>query len=125
MNPNERVCDVRNHFNLTLEAFGKRLGVTKVAISNIEKGNRSLTDQMCRAICREFGVNEVWLLTGEGEMLNELSKKEMISEFFADVLTDPEDSFRVRFVEALSQMTVEDWEYIGEMMKRILKKEES
>ncbi len=65
---NERVKELRKELNLTLEKFGERLGVTKVAISNIEKGNRNLTDQMFKAICREFDVNEEWLRDGTGEM---------------------------------------------------------
>ena len=71
MTENERVKEVREVKGLTMERFGERLGVTKVAISNIEKGNRSLTDQMCRAICREFDVNEEWLRDGTGEMFKQ------------------------------------------------------
>ena len=40
----------------------------KNAISAIENGRNSLTDQMTKAICREFGVDYIWLTTGEGEM---------------------------------------------------------
>ena len=68
MNQNNRVTEIRNTLNLTLEKFGDKLGVTKTAISRIEKGERALTDQMAKAICREFGVDYTWLTTGEGEM---------------------------------------------------------
>jgi transcriptional regulator with XRE-family HTH domain len=68
MTQGERIKEVRNTLGLTLEKFGDRLGVTKVAISNIEKGNRNLTEQMTKSICREFGVDYIWLTTGEGEM---------------------------------------------------------
>ena len=68
MNQNNRVKEIRNTLNLTLEKFGDKLGVTKTAISRIEKGERALTDQMAKAICREFGVDYTWLTTGEGEM---------------------------------------------------------
>lgn len=51
---------------MTLEEFGSRLGVSKNAISNIENGRRNLTDQMCKAICREFSVSEEWLRNGIG-----------------------------------------------------------
>lgn len=64
----ERVKEVRKSLGLTLEKFGERLGVGKTAISHIERGNRNLTEQMTKSICREFGVNYVWLTTGEGEM---------------------------------------------------------
>lgn len=65
---NERVKELRKVLNLTMEKFGDRLGVKKNSISQIESGNRSLTDQMFLAICREFSVNEDWLRTGSGEM---------------------------------------------------------
>ena len=66
MEPRERVKELRKTLGLTMEKFGNRLGVTKVAISNIERGNRKLTEQMLRSICREFDVNEDWLRTGVG-----------------------------------------------------------
>ena len=71
MTQGERIKDVRNSFGLTLEKFGEKLGVTKTAISRIEKGERSLTEQMTKSICREFSVDYMWLTTGEGEMFVE------------------------------------------------------
>lgn len=67
MTQGERIKDVRNSLGLTLEKFGEKLGVTKTAISRIEKGERSLTEQMTKSICREFSVDYMWLTTGEGE----------------------------------------------------------
>lgn len=55
-----------------MEKFGAKLGVTKVAISNIEKGNRNLTEQMALAICREYNVNYDWLMNGKKDMFVEL-----------------------------------------------------
>lgn len=71
MTQGERIKDVRNSLGLTLEKFGEKLGVTKTAISRIEKGERSLTEQMTKSICREFSVDYIWLTTGEGEMFVE------------------------------------------------------
>ena len=71
MTQGERIKDVRNSLGLTLEKFGEKLGVTKTAISRIEKGERSLTEQMTKSICREFSVDYMWLNTGEGEMFVE------------------------------------------------------
>lgn len=71
MTQGERIKDVRNSLGLTLEKFGEKLGVTKTAISRIEKGERSLTEQMTKSICREFSVDYMWLSTGEGEMFVE------------------------------------------------------
>ena len=71
MTQGERIKDVGNSLGLTLEKFGEKLGVTKTAISRIEKGERSLTEQMTKSICREFSVDYMWLTTGEGEMFVE------------------------------------------------------
>lgn len=71
MTENERVRELRKTLCLTLEKFGERLGVKKNAISAIENGRNSLTDQMTKAICREFNVDYIWLTTGEGEMFVE------------------------------------------------------
>ena len=75
---------MRTTLNLTLEKFGKRLGVTKVAISNIEKGNRNVTDQMRKSICREYGVNEIWLTSGTGKMFisDEIKEIEIFEKYF-------------------------------------------
>lgn len=67
---NKRIRELRKKLNLTMEKFGGRLGVGKTAISKIEKGDNSLTDQMFKSICREFNVNEEWLRSGYGDMFN-------------------------------------------------------
>ena len=64
----ERLKELRKKLNLTLEQFGKRLGVTKSAASLWESGSRGLSDSTVKLICNEFGVNETWLRTGRGEM---------------------------------------------------------
>lgn len=71
MTQNERVKEVRKSLGLTLEKFGERIGVTRGSMSNIENGNRNLTEQMTKSICREFSVDYMWLTTGEGEMFVE------------------------------------------------------
>ena len=68
MTQNERVKEVRKTLGLTLEKFGERIGVTRGSMSNIENGNRNLTEQMTKSICREFSVDYIWLTTGDGEM---------------------------------------------------------
>ncbi len=68
MEPGDRVKMIRKEAGLTQEKFGERLGVSKVAVSKIERKINSLSDRMCRSICREFNVTKEWLLTGIGEM---------------------------------------------------------
>lgn len=72
MTQGERVREIRNTLKLSLEVFGEKLGVTRAAMSNIERGQRNLTEQMAISICREYNVNYDYLMNGEGEMFDAL-----------------------------------------------------
>ena len=73
----ERIKELRKSLGLTLEEFGKKLGVGKSAISNIENGSRNLTDQMALSIRREFNVREEWLRDGTGDMFEPAALDEL------------------------------------------------
>lgn len=88
MTQGQRIRELRKTLDLTLEKFGKSLGVGKTAISKIEHQENSLTDQMILSICREYGVNENWLRTGEGEMFAKLSPEEEVASYVSDLLED-------------------------------------
>lgn len=68
---NERIKQIRDALNLTLEAFSKPIGITRGALSNIEKGRNNVTEQMVKSICATYNVYEEWLRTGKGEMFSE------------------------------------------------------
>ena len=72
MEQGERIKQIRKSLDLTLEKFGEKLGVGKGAISALENGKRNLTDQMAKAICREYNVNYDYLIYEEGEMFSDL-----------------------------------------------------
>ncbi len=84
MSENDRLREARISLKLSQEKFGERLGVSKVAISLIETGKNSLTDQMRKSVCREFRVNENWLLTGNGNMLDNATEDDFIDTLGLD-----------------------------------------
>lgn len=67
----DRIKEVRKANNLTMEQFGARIGLGKSAVNKIEKGINGTTDQTIQSICREFGISESWLRTGDGPMLDD------------------------------------------------------
>lgn len=67
----DRIKEIRAAKGLTMEQFGARIGLGKSAVNKIEKGINGTTDQTIQSICREFGVSETWLRTGEGQMLDD------------------------------------------------------
>lgn len=119
---NERIKELRKALGLTLERFGEALGVQKSAVSKWERGENSVPDQMFKSICREFDVNEEWLRTGEGKMFKELSRSEKIAVFLTDVLKDEDDSFRKQFIEAFSELDLNDWKVLERICNNIIEK---
>lgn len=114
MTQGERVREVRKSLGLTLEKFGARLGVTKVAISNIEKGNRNLTEQMTKSICREFNVDYGWLTTGSGEMFVD-SDEDFLARVDAILVDENED--RRNMIKTLLYASDEDIEAVSRLVK--------
>lgn len=118
----DRVRELRKTLGLTLERFGDPLGVKKAAISNIENGSRNLTDQMIASICREYGVNEEWLRSGNGEMFVPMDRDEQISKFAGELIKE-DDSFKKRLIEALSKLNEKEWELLEEIAKKLIKRD--
>ena len=123
MTQGERVKEIRKSLNLTLEKFGEKLGVGKTAISKIEKSERSLTDQMFRSICREYSISEEWLRNGSGEMFVSLTRREKIASFLGELMKEADDSYKVRFVEALADLDLEEWEMLEKLAINFIKKD--
>ena len=63
-----RIRQLRKTLGLTQDEFGRRLGVTRGAITNIELDKVEVKPLFLDLICREFNASETWLRTGEGEM---------------------------------------------------------
>ena len=118
--PNERVHKIRKSLDFTLERFGKPLGVSKTAISNIENGNRNLTEQMKRSICREYHVNPAYLEQGVGDMFIEMTTDTLITEWVARVMKDEPESFRKRLVAVMATWSEDDWKCIEKQANAII-----
>lgn len=118
----ERIKKLRtsDELNLTLEKFGERVGVTKTAISKIEKNERNTTDQMFKSICREFNVNPEWLRNGTDDMFLELDEDGIIAGWVGKVLKDKPKSFRKNVISVMSTWTEEDWDWIERQANAII-----
>lgn len=67
----ERIKMIRERFDLTQEEFGERISLSRPQITLMEAGKRQLSERTANDICRVFGVNQEWLIHGEGEMFKE------------------------------------------------------
>ncbi len=107
MTQNERVKEIRQTLKLTLEKVGEPIGLKKSALSLIENGKNSLTDANIKAICREFGVDYIWLTTGEGEMFVE-SDDEFLGRI--DQIMAGENEVRKNMIKTLLYASDDDIE---------------
>ena len=64
----ERIKVVRKALGLSGEAFGKPIGLSRGALSNIERNTNGASDRTIRLICSKYCVDYFWLTEGKGEM---------------------------------------------------------
>ncbi len=119
MTQGERVRNVRKSLDLTLEKFGEKLGVKKNAISQIENGRNSLTDQMTKAICREFNVDYIWLTTGEGEMF--IDSDDMLYEKFDQIMAGENDLHKKLLKWCITSFDDDDLHILEKMINSFIK----
>lgn len=119
----DRIKALRKALSLNQTDFGSKIGVKQSAVAAYESGSRTPLDSVIVSICREFGVNERWLRTGDGEMLMHLSREEEIMRFAATVVRDPSSEFQRRFVSVLARLTPEQWQLMEEMARKLLQEQ--
>lgn len=117
---NERIKELRKFLGLSGEKFGEKLGITRGAVSNIENGSRNVTEQIVKSICREFGVSEQWLRTGEGEMLVPVTQNDKVAQFVANAIKT-DNSFVLSTIEAMADLSPEELKVIEKFMHSLSK----
>lgn len=107
---NDRVAQVITSLGLTKTAFAARLNISQPTVSQICSGRCGVSDRTVSDICEKFGINEIWLRTGVGEMKLPLSQNEQLAKIFADVQVS--DDERARLVKAFASLPPEAYPQI-------------
>ena len=115
---NSRIKELRLRLDLSQEDFGARLGVTKTAISRLESGNRNTTEQMLRAVCREFGSSYLWLTTGEGPMFE--NGDDAALHIMVDRVMASENDRVKQVFKSLGNFTEDDWRQVNDVLDKLL-----
>ena len=123
MTVGERIKQVRITNKMTQAKFGERIKIAGQSVSLLEIGKNNASDQTISLICKEFGISETWLRTGEGEMEIPVNEDEEIADFLSDVLTSKPD-VRRRLISALARLDPEDWDLIERMIEKVSGDEE-
>lgn len=82
----DRIKKLRKELNLTQREFSEQIGSSQNIVANYEIGRRNPSNSVINNICKTFNVSEKWLRTGEGEMFEQVSESDQLSEAVADLM---------------------------------------
>lgn len=116
---NTRIKAVRTTLKLSQAEFGKKIGLSQNYIWMIEKGERVPSDRAIRDICRVYGVDDVWLRTGVGEMFRPRTREDEITSFCADILGPDSTDFQRDFVAILPTLSPESWDLLEKKINEL------
>lgn len=102
MNTNFRIKELRKHLNLNQAEFGAKIGLKNGAISWMEKEGNTITTQNIKIICDTFGVDEKWLLTGEGDMFHKVNETDLLERLQRELKLDAQETEVIRTFIKLS-----------------------
>lgn len=123
---NERFKEIRKATGLSQEAFGKRIGLSRSELKNIEYGITIPKEVTIPLICREFAVNETWLRTGEGQMQEDRTRRDEILGVMGKVAALPEGSPEFFMMGVLADMLSKiDSKYWGEIADKVVERAEA
>lgn len=117
MTQGERIREVRKALGLTLEKFGEKIGMKKNSVSQLENGKNSVTEQVVKAICREYNVDYMWLTTGDGEMFID-TDDDFIERI--DRIMAGEDEARKSLFKFMIELSDEDIAALDRLMKKAI-----
>lgn len=104
---------------ITQQEFADRLGLSQNFIWQIEKGEREPSDRTISDICREFGVDRVWLETGAGEPFRPVDRDEQIAAILSRAISG-NTTARDRLIRAFSQLPDEMFEQAEKILEEIV-----
>lgn len=121
MTVGERIKELRkNLLGVSMETFGKKIGVAKNTVSQWETGTNGISESMIRSICREYNVDYFWLTEGKGNPFMEFPTVLIDQLAFEYDLDDYDKSIITEFVK----LTKEERAIIVKYMKNVIAEQE-
>lgn len=110
---NKRIKELRKALGLTMDQFGKQIGLKKSSISQIESGSNNVSEQCIVGILKTNWngqyVNEEWLRSGSGSMFLESDFDEQLIDWIGSLQIAGGDSIKRRLLAALMRLDDSGW----------------
>ncbi len=114
----ERIRMIRKKLNLSQDEFGKKIGLTRGAITNAELGRATIKPLFIEHICDTFQVNEKWITTGEGEMFIKMDPDEEFAKMMVEIQVS-NDEFIISALKAYWELPEEHKEIVRNLIRKI------
>lgn len=114
-----RISLIRSTLKLSQEAFGKRIGISGASVSKLESGENNPSEQTIRLICSTFGVDYLWLKTGDGEMYDSPSMAEQDMLLFHNLMNSGDEVAKALF-RAYAKKFDGRWHLVREFLEGVL-----
>lgn len=102
---NKRIAEVVAISRCTKTDFAKHINLTQSMVSKLCSGAALPSERTISDICRVYGINEVWLRSGNGEMLDVQSRESMFKEIMAPLASMVESNEEINVIAlALAKM---------------------
>lgn len=110
-----RIKQVRTDAKVSQPIFAERIGLSKSGVQKLESGENTPSEQTIRAICTQFGVNRLWLESGEGApYVPEAEDDQLIDEVLAG-----ENEFIKALIRGIAK-TPDGWETMERVFNAVL-----
>lgn len=114
-----RICEVVKHSGMSKTDFAKAIGLSQPYLSQLCAGQKTPSDRTISDICREFGCDEVWLRTGEGQPFRQETRQEQIMRFAVRTVKGS-DEFRKALVAMLADLTDDEWDGLRQVAEKFI-----
>ena len=122
----DRISTIVTHSGLKKTQFAEKINISQPFLSQICSGSKMPSDRTLADICRESGVNRIWLETGDGEPYAKLTRVEELTQIFLPVLSGIPTEKNI-FLEAVARLPdevypvlIKSWIEAAERMKQLL-----
>ena len=116
-----RIKTLRQTLGMSQTDFGRKIGVTRSVLSNLDLGITTLQDPLLSLVCSVFNVRREWLETGSGEMFDQPDTEAPFYNAVGSISNDDPDSFRKRFVIALAELDDAELDAMEQFIRSLLR----
>lgn len=115
----DRIKEIRKQKGYTQQKFADALGLKQNTVATYEMNKTIPSDRTISDICREFGVDKIWLETGVGEPFRPMDRNEQIAAILGKAIAGNATA-RDRLIRAFAQLPDEMYDQAEKILEEIV-----